>query len=382
MRKNITGAFLTWLLCLSGFLSVTFFCGSMIALLCAALWCLIPPVTCLLNLIARNYLDITVSLPVSASKKEEQAGRITIYNRSILPVAKLYCRIVLENRLTQEQEQLVLRLSSVPKGETTGSFAVTSDYCGYLRAEISGCWLMDWAGFLPVRCRVKAEAKEVVLPDTFLPHVVLKTAPVMREDADAWSQIHKGNDQTEVFALRDYVPGDSLKQIHWKLSSKRGQLIVKEASLPIEKSLLIFWDKNTQKALPGEMDAMAECVASVSQAILSQGYTFTLGWTEGSQLFFEYIGDEDQLLQTVPRMLKCGSELSSGSGAFLQSQQGSRNEYGKVIYLARTIPEDFEAFSCTDMTMLLCGMPELETEWRTVVFHPDTILEDLEILEL
>ena len=241
---------------------------------------------------------------------------------------------------------------------------------------------MDWFGFLPVSCKANASGKISVLPDTFVPGISLSLSATAREDAQNWSQTHKGNDMTEVFALRDYVPGDSLKQIHWKLSSKKQQLIVREPSLSVEKSLLIFWDKNTRAVNGKEIDAMAECMSSICQEILNQGITYTIGWTEGKLFVSQKIDTDDQLLSVIPRMLKHGAEPDAGSGSFLNVQSGNYGSYGKVIYLAGTYPEDFRQFSDGELSLVLCGKQNVETEFSAVFFDASNYEEDFEMIEL
>lgn len=384
MIKKLAGSFALWLLFLSGLCALAFYQGSEMCLVCAVIWFLVPLLTFAANLYAGRQMTAAVSMPAAAGKNEKLTGHVTVNNKSFWPVAKIICRITVQNRLTLEETEKLLILSAAPMGETEIKFEIKSGYCGYLKARISGLWLLDWVGFLPVRCKAgaDAEAKAAVLPDTFAPHVFLNLSATEWEDAEDWSQLFKGNDRTEVFSLRDYVPGDSLKQIHWKLSAKRGELIVREGSLPIEKSLLIFWDKNTREVSPAEMDAMAECTASVSQEIMNQGYLFTLGWTEGNQCVFEAIDTGEQLLQAIPRMLKYGPEISGSSGALSNVRPGARRRFGKALYIAGTVPEEFDAFSCTDMTLLLCGRQTAQTDWRTVFFSADTYQEDLDILEL
>ena len=48
-----------------------------------------------------------------------------------------------------------------------------------------------------------------------------------------------GGGFSDFYELREYRQGDSLKNIHWKLSSKYDDLIVKEPSLPIYKEFTI-----------------------------------------------------------------------------------------------------------------------------------------------
>lgn len=40
----------------------------------------------------------------------------------------------------------------------------------------------------------------------------------------------KGTDASEMFDIRSYVPGDDIRSIHWKLSGKTDELIVRQAS--------------------------------------------------------------------------------------------------------------------------------------------------------
>ncbi|MFR7744089.1 MAG: DUF58 domain-containing protein [Acutalibacteraceae bacterium] len=53
-----------------------------------------------------------------------------------------------------------------------------------------------------------------------------------------------------MFQIRDYVPGDSQRQIHWKLSHKYDKLIVKDPSLPITRSAAVFWERTEETPLP------------------------------------------------------------------------------------------------------------------------------------
>ena len=55
-------------------------------------------------------------------------------------------------------------------------------------------------------------------------------------------QNRKGNDLSEIFDIREYVPGDDIRSIHWKLSSKTDTLILKEASDPSHYNVVILPD--------------------------------------------------------------------------------------------------------------------------------------------
>lgn len=390
MRKRICRALAIWIPVLAVTGMTALWTGSRFVMIAVILWLLLPFVSTIQNLYLRKKIQVTVSFPATAAKGEKVTGTVMVRNNSHLSYTNIFCEIAVENRLTKEKEFVNLEFNGASDRQSVRSLEVSSDYCGYLQVYPSRVWLMDWIGFIPVRCKMDRQKTETtgerngeaVLPDTFQPHIFMSLVQTAQEDADNWSQTQKGNDLSEIFSLRDYVPGDSLKQIHWKLSSKRGELIVREPSLPVEKSLLFFWDKNTEQALPVEMDAMAECAASVSQGILNLGYSFTLGWTEGRKLVFENIENEEELLQAIPRMVKHGSELMGGSEEYLNELTGSAGHFGKMIYMAKSLSENMGQFPCADITCLLCGQEAASDDYRVISFRAEHYQEDLAAIEL
>lgn len=376
MIRKIAGAFLGWLFMLAGISTVLFFTDEILMMGLLIVWALIPFVTWAGNLILKHRIEAGVFVEQSLSKGEQTTGKLWIKNESFWPAAKIYCKVQVKNRLTGEKSRMDEILFAMPGEKNEKQFQFFSKYCGYLDFCIEEVYLMDWIGFLPLKVKQSARAHAAVLPDTFVSTVDLKISASQKEDAQNWSPVKKGNDQSELFALRDYVPGDSMKQIHWKLSAKRNQMIVKEASLPIEKSLLIFWDKNIGNPMPEEMDAMAESIASIGQEILSQGITFVLGWTEGGNDVFETIDQEEQLLQAIPRMIKYGADpLAAAEG--IEHEE----EYGKILLFASEVSENLR-FHCEDVTMLICGREYAGMDEKIVTYGADSYLKDLEYIEV
>ena len=61
----------------------------------------------------------------------------------------------------------------------------------------------------------------------------------------------KGSDFSEIGQVREYIPGDSLKDIHWKLSAKKEALMVKERlQMSSQKLQIVFCvdRRNPQRA--------------------------------------------------------------------------------------------------------------------------------------
>lgn len=344
-----------------------------VVIICAVCWLILPLFSLGLNCLCRKRVQILLSAPVTTTKGETVLGQIQIKAKTIFLFPYIICDLKLQNRLTGEENIFTIATGSSKELE------LTSDHCGYLQLSIEKCYLMDWFGFLPLKINCEKTKKISVLPDTFVPQITLNMSSVSTMDADAWSDSRRGMDTNEIFSLREYVQGDSLKQIHWKLSVKQNQLIVKEASLPVEKSLLLFWDKNSATVTPKEMDCMAEAISSICQELSHCGIAYTLGWTNDSTPVFHEIETKDQLLQIIPQMLKSGANPASAPE--IVTTLKSIQPFSKALFFSNEPTELIETFSA-DTTALLCTDRITNTNVPTIVFTPDNYKETLAILEL
>lgn len=103
----------------------------------------------------------------------------------------------------------------------------------------------------------------------------------------------KGRDRSEVFDVRDYQEGDSLKSVHWKLSARLGDLIVKEPARPSDYDMALFYDLASCDSFDLDqaevVDAALSALVSVSMGLIRQGISHSLvtineGVAEGSSI--------------------------------------------------------------------------------------------------
>ena len=103
--------------------------------------------------------------------------------------------------------------------------SLPTEHCGVLHCYMTRARVYDLLGLFAVPLRCQKEHRVVVEPHP-LPME-------LEEDADsipAWKP--KNGGFSEYHELRLYAPGDSLRQIHWKLTAKTGKLIIREPMQP------------------------------------------------------------------------------------------------------------------------------------------------------
>lgn len=106
--------------------------------------------------------------------------------------------------------------------------------------------------------------------------------------------------------------------MHWKLSSKLDKLVVREPSLPVRRSVLVFWER-TQTAAPEQSDAQADVVVTACRSLLESGVQFTVCWNDAQEQ------------QCVSQPVRSVDELTGPSAASALRRHGTgRKRRGAV----------------------------------------------------
>ena len=89
----------------------------------------------------------------------------------------------------------------------------------------------------------------------------------------------KGHDFSDVSDVREYIPGDKLMSIHWKLSAKRDILMVKDrVSMSDQQMVLLVELSGTDEEVD---DVLTLAYAVVKRLVEEQTYVKLMWWSEG-----------------------------------------------------------------------------------------------------
>lgn len=373
---------LCWLVLEGLFIAFFLRFGSSGALGLAVLLLLLPVASLPFHLYLRKKLQFSFSAGVNLRKKETGEVTLKVTNPTAIPVLRFGCVIDVQNQLNR-QNQKVRMQSWVPgRMEQSVSFQVGSDYCGRLRISTAKVMLYDCFGFIGIPCKTKAVHHVTVQPDTFEMEMTLLPNTNSIEESDVYSQERPGSDLTETFQIREYVPGDSPRQVHWKLSSKFDRLIVRDPALPITRNVLIFWERTGESGDLDRLDTQAEVIVSIGKALLDQSIQFTVGWndTDRNLCVLHEIHDMDELIGMIPRLMRATGVKEGVGGVELLLQTSAHALCAHMIYLAEN-PQDSvsELERYGHVTKLLCGETHLD---GAILFDPKNYLQQLSQIDL
>ena len=373
---------LTWLVLEALLLWCFAWFGSGAALALFGLLILVPLATIPISLHLRKKLKISIEASVSQRKGDEGTITVKLENPTFLAALRVRCDVMVQNQLNRESLKHQILTWAPPRKVQICRLRATSEYCGRLRVWVPKVVLYDCFGIFGVRCKCNAVTHSTVQAETFEPVVVLVPNPSSTDDSESYSQERPGSDLTDTFQLREYVPGDSPRQIHWKLTNKFDKLIVRDPGLPISKNVLVFWERTGESNDPALIDAQAEVVISLCRSLVDMGIQFTVGWndTDRNLCITHQIREMDEFVGIIPRLLRATGTNEGVSGAGLLMQTRSDALCAHMVYIAETPQSEVtEMQRYGHVTMLLCGAAALE---GSLFFNESDYIKQLTEIEI
>ena len=217
---------------------------------------------------------ITVEFAVkdkSVPKNKDFPVQLVVTNRSIFPIGKAEAHIEYYNIFSNQISSFDLYLPIQSRNSQRITFQLSSKFCGILKIRSSYLNIYDPLRIFRFKTARNIYTEVTVTPEAHEIGGIVHYTDRVNDESDIFSEHKPGDDPSEVFDLREYNQGDKLNRIHWKLSSKKDDFIVKDYSLPIDVPCSIFLDLKCYN--DGEMtlpvfDTLVESVISLSQFLL------------------------------------------------------------------------------------------------------------------
>ncbi len=190
---------------------------------------------------AKN-MQLQVQFRTDEEEKKKFALDLLVETKGILLAAKAVgVELECQNRMFDifQTRRLLLNLEDK---KSVYEIPVSKEQCGEIMVRCQEAYVYDLLGLFRVPIKSFGEMTTIIYPQKVQMHVEMSKDIYGRPREEGQIQNRKGNDPSEMFDIREYVPGDDIRAVHWKLSSKTDTLILREASDPSHYNLAVLID--------------------------------------------------------------------------------------------------------------------------------------------
>ncbi len=244
-----------------------------------------PVLSILLVVLFVRKLSVRVSVPYDSVKKGEIMNvQFTVINPSVLMSLDVGINTVIENMFHSKKFENMISLPARIRGEFSADLPLVPTLSGILRIYIKDIQVLDIMGFFSLVKKVDITKEVIVMPDGSVdaPESVSDVSHGMTESEES---VKRGNDFSDVNDVREYIPGDRLMSIHWKLSAKKDELMVKDRVSMSDQQLVVVLE------LAGNDEEVESCVslayALAKKYVKDRLYVKLMWWSEGQFEFKE-----------------------------------------------------------------------------------------------
>ena len=182
----------------------------------------VPLFSVLFSRLSRDSVSVTLTAPDLAEEEQPAQFIAELNNESVFPAAVVRGLLVVQNGLTGTSVRRKIRASVAGKASQTIRFQVENAEIGKLFATVSDLRTQDLFGLVSYPVSHIAAAELLVPPPDVSTEVVMLEALETTGESVRYSEKEKGLDVSELYDVREYLPGDDVRAIHWKLSAKSG----------------------------------------------------------------------------------------------------------------------------------------------------------------
>ena len=314
----------------------------------------------ILSIFCGKNLSMELKLPKAAEQNGIWKGRLTLANHSILPVFLGKGTLLWENEFTGEKGEMPIAFSLGGKGKQVIEIQGKSQWCGCIRFTLNSWKSFDFFGICSRKRKTELCSCTVVMPEKQKQDFSFLTKEGFDMESFRYSGNRPGDDPGETFDIREYREGDSIRQIHWKLTGKMDRLMIREKSFPVDDTVLILAEAFLPEKDSGTAQTLAEVFAAVLSSFMEQGISCQAGVYDGStgRFHIEKLRSQEDYENILYLFLRHGREGDGPRAISEYLQNSGQQRFANYIYITG-IPEEEELQRLRnrgEVTVVGCGI--------------------------
>ncbi len=213
------------------------------AALAMAIIVIVVPIACLvLGKVRAKRTHLSFQLDPTCTVGQSHPLNIEVRRPGALR-ARIFLTLEFHSTLLGRSWEVPLTLTPSTEKVECFTLPINAQCCGNISVTLKKAQANDSLGL--TRNTVPDAAFEgayLAYPPIYELNIEGKRTSLPQLTGTVYDQARKGHDRTEVFDLREYHQGDTMGSIHWKLSARFDEPMVREASHPADYDIAILLD--------------------------------------------------------------------------------------------------------------------------------------------
>lgn len=295
----------------------------------AAFFIVAPIISLLIAYSSRKRINVEISCDAYVKKNSELEVAVTVTKNGKFPIA--VAEIQPEASAVFENKTVRYRISAFSSAKKEFTYKINADIGGNGEVCIKGLYSCGFLGF--IRFKPQCSSPEPVsvgvipeIPDVKTSSALLRqiSDSVFTSDSDEECDTEMSFSANSVpgYEHREYVQGDSLKRVNWKLSSKKSKLMVRldEAVATVQPLIILDLyrdqDEDIKKSVSKE-EKLIQSVFGLLKALVKQGISCNFVYSTGTGVAVEYVDNpnytDSLLLKVIAEKVVSARRIDIGS---------------------------------------------------------------------
>ncbi len=279
----------------------TFYLDADVGVIVCAFMLAAPLISVLFAWYASRFLHIQMKVPDTLQKGRHFPVKVHVESDGKLPVPFLRVQLAQDANFVRDDERPA-QAAMTPKDALDIEYGMTAKYAGSGLISCGSLTVSDYLGLFSFRVKeLPAPAMVGVIPE--VPSLtgaanMLRTVSNMvltMDEEEEESSASFTNQSLPGYVHRDYVPGDNLRRINWKLSAKRNRLMVRmdEAASAVRPTVILDLQHEVDAPALKQREIMLEGALGFLLLLVRQGIPCGLRFADNGEWRSVELDSED-----------------------------------------------------------------------------------------
>lgn len=210
---------------------------------------------------------------------EKVSAGLRIRNRSLLTTGRTVANVYISDLFGGEDAMNRIQLSLAPREENGFGMNISMPHIGVYRGGIRDVEMWDWFGLRKAHVPAEGSFEVFVRPKIRVLEELWDSEIVYTESMKDTRTVVMGG--MDYIGVREYVRGDSMKQIHWKLSAHSQGYMTKlqESSRELDYAVILDFAAEAnedREVLMDIQDALIETSLSIIESVSQKHTNYSL----------------------------------------------------------------------------------------------------------